>query len=97
MAKKRYSKKTIRKLVAKRCFFCPENDPDVLDAHRILPGEDGGQYLEHNILVVCANCHRRCHSGAIRLDRKYPSTKGPVLHFWADGVEHWVAESDRTG
>lgn len=72
-----------------RCYFCQEDDYDVLDVHRITPGEKGGLYTEHNTVTTCASCHRKCHSGRITIDRWYNSTSGRTLHFWADGIEHW--------
>lgn len=90
---KRYSKQQILKLYRKKCFFCAEDNYDLLDAHRILPGEEGGKYHEWNVLVTCSNCHRRIHAGEIKIDRKYMSTKGLMLHYWRDGQEFWEPES----
>jgi hypothetical protein len=86
------TKKQIRKKYIKKCFFCEEDNYNLLDAHRIIPGEQGGKYHNLNILVTCANCHRRCHSGEIKVDRKYQSSAGIVVHFWQDGVEYWKPE-----
>lgn len=71
------------------CKFCGESDYAVLDVHRIVPGEEGGRYTEHNTVTVCACCHRRCHDGQITIDRKYYSSKGWLLHYWKDGHEYW--------
>jgi predicted restriction endonuclease len=91
MTKKRYSRQQIRKLFEKKCYFCGEDNYDLLDAHRIIPGEQGGKYNDHNILVICSNCHRKCHAGIIKIDRKYMSTTGRwVLHYWIDGEEKWA-------
>jgi len=79
-----------KKLYEKVCYICGEDDYDLLDVHRIIPGEEGGKYTEHNSVVVCATCHRKCHSGRIKMDRKYSSTTGRlVLHYWEDGEEKW--------
>lgn len=87
---KRYSRKQIKKLTDKCCFFCKENDYNILDAHRIIPATEGGTYAERNMLVVCSSCHRKCHSGSILIDKKYFSTSGKwVLHYWKDGIEYW--------
>lgn len=78
----------------KQCFFCEEDNYELLDAHRILPGEEGGKYHNWNILVTCANCHRRIHSGEIVVDRKYLGTQGSlIVHYWRDGKEFWQPES----
>lgn len=89
---KRYSKKRIKKLIDKKCFFCAESNYNLLDTHRILEGAKGGKYLEHNMLTICSNCHRRVHAGEIVIDRKYDSTSGPVVHYFVDGVEYWRRE-----
>jgi predicted restriction endonuclease len=88
--KKRYSRQQIKKLYHKKCFFCGESNYDLLDAHRII---EGGKYIDWNILVACANCHRRMHSGEIKVDRKYNSTKGIVVHYWWGDKEFWEPES----
>lgn len=88
MARKLIDKK-IKKRTEKKCHFCPNNDYAVLHCHRIIPGEDGGRYVDHNVIVCCANCHNRIHDGQIIIDRKYLSTKGVVLHFWENGEEYW--------
>lgn len=90
MAKKRYTRQQICKLVEKKCYFCGEEDYALLDAHRIIPGEDGGKYHDLNIAVTCANCHRKIHGGRIVVDRRYYSTAGKwILHYWDDGEERW--------
>lgn len=91
--KKKQSRQQIRKLYLNKCFFCDESNYELLDAHRILPGENGGKYHDSNILVTCSNCHRRVHSGEIVVDKKYMSTKGILVHYWRDGQEFWEAES----
>jgi hypothetical protein len=82
--------KKIKKLIDKKCYFCGENNYCVLDVHRILPGSEGGIYSEHNSVTACSNCHRKIHDGKIKLDRKYYSTKGWVLHYFDENqIEHW--------
>ncbi len=90
MAKKRYTRQQIRKLVEKKCYFCGEEDYALLDAHRIIPGEAGGKYHDMNIAVTCANCHRKIHAGRIVVDRRYFRSDGKwILHYWEDGQEKW--------
>jgi len=92
MKPKRVSKQKIAKLIAKKCYFCPENDYNLLDSHRILPGESGGTYHSRNVVVVCCKCHRKIHSGRIKIFGKYLSTNknGFVVGFIEDGVEKWM-------
>jgi 5-methylcytosine-specific restriction endonuclease McrA len=79
-----------KKQVDKKCFFCGNEDYCTLDVHRIVPGSDGGKYTEHNTVTSCSNCHRKIHDGKIKIDRKYPSTKGWLLHYFdEEGYEHW--------
>lgn len=74
----------------KKCKFCEEKNYCTLDVHRITPGSSGGKYTEHNTVTCCSCCHRKIHDGKIKIDRKYPSTKGWVLHYFDEkGQEHW--------
>ena len=87
--------KTINKQFFKRtmknCRLCGEEDYAVLDVHRIVPGEDGGRYVENNVVCLCANCHRRIHDAKeIVIDRYYPSTAGYLLRIVENGVERFV-------
>ena len=91
-------KKLINKVAAKRsigkCFFCDCDDYAVLDCHRIVPGEDGGEYFWWNTLIICSNCHRKVHAGQIIVDRKYQTSNGKCsVHYWTveDDIkeEHW--------
>ncbi len=87
--KKLINKKS-KKHAQGKCYFCDVDDYAQLNVHRIFYGEDGGEYTDHNSLVVCANCHARIHDDQIVIDRKYNSTSGKtVLHFWDNGEEKW--------
>jgi predicted restriction endonuclease len=85
------SKKQIAKLYEKKCYFCGTEDYNILDAHRIIPGCEGGTYNWLNMLVICSNCHRKVHAGKIKVFRKYLSTSGRwILHYIDEqGVEQW--------
>lgn len=88
--RKKYSKKQILKLYRKTCFFCGENNYNLLDVHRII---EGGKYYPMNSIVACCRCHRLIHQDkSILIDRKYLSTKGIVVHFWKDKIEYWKCE-----
>jgi len=85
------NKKQIKKHCDKKCYFCDVSDYNLLDAHRIIPGSDGGTYNEWNMLTLCANCHRRCHSGSIVIHQKcFTSLGRHILRCTIDGKEEWV-------
>lgn len=88
--KRKLIDKVQKKKIDKKCFFCGTEEYCTLDVHRIVPGEDGGRYELHNVVTSCSNCHRKIHDGKIKIDRKYPSTHGWVLHYWdEEGRERW--------
>lgn len=87
---KKIINKVAKKKIDKECLFCGTDVYEVLDCHRIIPGENGGLYTEHNTITTCANCHRKIHAGFITIDRKYFSTNGKwMLHYWEDDIEKW--------
>lgn len=88
--RKKLINKAIQKKIEKKCKFCGENDACTLDMHRIIPGSEKGIYSEFNTICCCSCCHRKIHAGKIKIDRKYQSTNGWVLHYFDEqGVEHW--------
>lgn len=89
MKPKRITFKQKKKKIDKKCYFCEECDYSLLDVHRITYGANGGKYKKYNTVTVCSNCHRRIHSGSIKIDRYYQSTKGTVLHYFIEGKEFW--------
>ena len=90
MPKKKLINKKLAKLVARKCRLCPAKIYDLLDCHRIIPGEDGGEYTEDNVVVICSNCHRLVHDNHIIIDRWYHSTAGRLLRIIRDGKEDFV-------
>lgn len=87
---KKLVNKSHKKKADKRCYFCKTEEYCTLDVHRIIPGCEGGRYDSYNSITICSNCHRKVHEGKIKIDRKYPSTSGWVLHYFSeDGKEHW--------
>lgn len=87
-------KRTINKIEKKRsekvCHLCPNDDYSQLDVHRIVPGELGGKYTNHNTVILCVSCHRRVHAGQITIERWYSTSAGrKVLHYWENGEEKW--------
>ena len=89
MKKLRLINKKNKKRHVGKCHFCEEDDYELLDTHRIVEGKDGGRYVDHNVVVACATCHRKIHAGRIVIDRWYQSTTGKILHYEEDGLEKW--------
>jgi len=88
--KKKLINKVAKKKSDKRCYFCGVDEYCTLEVHRILPGESGGVYSDFNTVTTCGNCHSKIHNGKIKIDRKYYSTGGWVLHYFDEkGEEHW--------
>jgi len=86
---KRLSRKQQIKKLDRKCQICKEDDYNLLDAHRIKPGAEGGIYSDNNTTTLCCKCHRKVHSGQIVIEGKYQSTKGMVLHYFINGEEFW--------
>lgn len=76
-----------KKKLGSCCCLCGENDPAVLDCHRINPGS---KYTDWGTIIVCACCHRKIHDDQIIIEGKYKSTKGPVICAIIDGEEKWI-------
>lgn len=89
------SKRGFKKLHEK-CFFCGESNYSALQVHRILKGENNGEYDFFNAIVLCSSCHSKIHGEdpVIIIDRKY--TQAPksslVVHFWHKNKEYWIDE-----
>lgn len=88
---KKLSKQQIKKLSDKKCYLCGEQEYKLLDAHRIIEGQDGGKYNWWNTLTLCVGCHRKIHTGIIRILGKYHCTgkQLSVLHYEENGEEKW--------
>lgn len=83
--------KKVFKLSAGKCRICGEDEYDVLDVHRILPGKFSGKYKKGNVVALCAVCHRKAHSGSIEIDRYYFCSDGSQkLRIIIDGEELFV-------
>jgi len=72
--------KKIFKLRAKKCKICGEKDYDLLNCHRIIPGEKGGKYENTNCVCLCVKCHTLVHRNKITVIGWRNSTKGELLH-----------------
>jgi hypothetical protein len=80
--------KQIFKKLDGKCYFCQETQ--ALDAHRIIPGSQGGKYRRHNVITVCPTHHRKIHLGQIEiLGRHFTSAGCHVIHYREDGEEKW--------
>lgn len=83
------------------CLVCGEDDLDVLDFHHRNPAEklfnlSGANCAKSEdklraeiakCVVLCANCHRRVHTGAIELPDEGA--------FHAESTEHYRRRADR--
>jgi len=92
MKRTRLINKKLKKLVDGKCKFCDCSEYELLDTHRIVPGEDGGTYTDFNTVTTCANCHRKIHAGKIKILGKHFSTTGGYLinYINEDGREMWI-------
>ena len=84
------TKKQEFKRTDRECYFCHETDYDLLDAHRIIPGNEGGKYTRYNTVICCSLCHRKIHAGRIKIIGKHFTTGGNfIFHYTEDGEEKW--------
>lgn len=67
------------KLSSQKCRICGIADYDVLDVHRIKEGSNGGRYVRNNTVCLCSNCHRKIHTGNIKILGWRLSTSGEDL------------------
>ena len=44
------------------CIFCGYDHVEALNWHHLIPKKKGGTDDHYNIIVVCANCHRKIHN-----------------------------------
>lgn len=94
--RRRPSRQVCRKRHDRVCYFCREPDYDLLDAHRILPGADGGKYHWLNILTVCSKCHRRVEKGQLVVLGRNPTSTGDwVLRMDVGGKVEFLWPPDR--
>lgn len=91
MARKRtLINKHAKKMFEKKCYFCGCDQYELLDVHRIAYESKDNKYTDMNTVILCSLCHRKVHSGLIKIFRKYMSTKGMVLHYIDEnGIEHY--------
>jgi hypothetical protein len=90
MARKKPTPQQCRKHYDKVCYFCPEDRYELLDAHRILEGANGGTYHWANMLTLCCKCHRKEQAGIIKILGSHPCSNGRrVIHYVEDGEEKW--------
>jgi len=68
----------------RKCAICEQDRYELLDVHRIVEGQE---YSEGNCVVLCANCHRRHHTGLIKIREKRHSSLGYVLIYEINGQE----------
>lgn len=83
------SKKQIKKLHDKSCYFCGCEEYGLLDVHRIVFASEGGKYDEWNSMTLCCLCHRKIHIGLIKIIGKFMSSLGKpvIIYIDEDGTE----------
>jgi len=68
-----------------KCVICDIDNYALLDVHRI---EEGKEYSFVNCVCLCCNCHRKHHTGLIKIKSKHFSTNGYILNYVDElGVE----------
>lgn len=83
-----YVDKKQKKRIDGKCVFCGEADYSLLDVHRIVPGS---KYTKAGTVTVCSLCHRKCHSGRIKIVGKYFTSGGCyVVNCIIDDEELWL-------
>jgi predicted restriction endonuclease len=90
---KKLVNKKHEKLRAGKCYFCDEDNYDLLELHRIIPGGNGkgGKYTEINTVTLCSNHHKLVEKGYIKINRKYLTSNGKWVLNYIDqlGIEHF--------
>jgi translation initiation factor RLI1 len=80
------------KLIKKYCEVCGEADLSVLDFHHITPRTDSNSTNDNlNLCILCSTCHRKSHSGSIKIIGLFPSTQLPnrrTLIYKMNGVKN---------
>jgi hypothetical protein len=66
------------------CALCGLSEYSLLDVHRIKEGEE---YSIQNCVCLCCNCHRKHHSGLIKILSKHFSTSGWFLQILNENEE----------
>jgi len=80
------------KLKKYKCEICKESNSKILDFHHIIPQTDPNcTDYPSNIAIICANCHRKVHTGALFIYGVIPSTEYPnkrTLVYEIDGKKN---------
>ena len=62
-----------------RCEVDGCNHRQFLDVHHVVHREHGGEHSLENCTLICSTCHRRAHSGALRIE---PAGGGGFSFSW---------------
>lgn len=56
-------KEVLKSIVNYECEYChkKETDNNKLHIHRINRGINGGEYVPHNLKIICRKCHLNTH------------------------------------
>lgn len=91
--KRRPSRQVCLKKYVGRCLLCAdETRYEVLEVHRVVPGEAGGVYRSGNMVVLCSNHHALVTAGVIQIVRLCNSSAARQFAQVIDeaGTERWV-------
>ena len=80
--------KKVKKLKNRKCLFCEIDKYELLNVHRLIPGEQDGRYTEYNTICCCCLCHTKIHVGLLKIIGKYSTGYDYVLNYIdEEGVE----------
>lgn len=63
-----------------QCYACGLSPDSLtyLHMHRVIPGKDGGEYIEDNVVILCASCHHHLEGASWDEIRQAANTLGGV-------------------
>ena len=77
-------------------YICEICGAEALDAHHIIPLEEGGTNEKDNLICLCRTCHQRVHKGVYIVDPKTKKiTVGKVDNIEPDKKPEYVKEFER--
>lgn len=82
------------KLIKNKCEIeiCDVDDPKLLELHHIVErSEINTTNHNHNLAILCGNCHAKTHTGRLKIIGVFPSTRLPnkrTLVYELDGKKN---------
>ena len=65
----------LKRKLPKACELCGYTIPVALEAHRVTPGREGGEYTLDNTIPLCANCHKIVTKATGEVNGQAPRSK----------------------